>query len=388
LLAPQVSDAGTDRWRTITALVQLVDSGTKPHRPANRLASLTHSLGAAFLAARRESVAFSAENRDLVGPILIYERPRAHDVLRAMLRRRFVFVVPGTTKDIFAVVGVDSDNNPLYLRLGANGLAIFVGRRARRAVVSRVAFSPRARIALTKLEACARVATAAVGTLAPEIVDVTDMRIIETRLPGRTRPLSTLKENALQEAILSALDPLVLLARQSSTHNPDTELIQSIRQFVARHTRSSDLKSALTLVTDWDRSRLIAGIVHGDYWLENILFDDANRITGIVDWDMARTDGCIVLDALHLGLMTYSMWADVYVSENLSSIWTGNWKFPWLARYCNIIVPQKFGIASGDLKRAMALLWLWYLYSKNNPSPDWEQRMIGPMLPAFRTANL
>jgi hypothetical protein len=369
-------------------MAQLVDPSSQPERPASRLAMVTHSLGAAVLATRRGSVAFSAENRELLGSILISDRPRAHDVLRAMLRRKLVLVVAGTTKAIFAAAGLDSDSSSIPLKLGANGLAIFLGRRAGQEVVSRVAFSARARDALLKLEASARLASSSFGPLAPHVIETTEKRMVETRLPGRTRPLSALNESALQDAILSALDPLVLAAGDSRTQNPDTELIRGLSQFVAQHPRSSDLRSALTLVEKWDRSRLIAGTVHGDYWLDNVLFDDANRVTGIVDWDMARPRGCIVLDALHLGLMTYSMWADMDVSQNLSSIWTGNWKYSWLGNYCNLIVPQRFGISPNDVRPAVALLWLWYLYSKEYFSPGWEQRMIDPMAPALQSTNL
>lgn len=50
-------------------------------------------------------------------------------------------------------------------------------------------------------------------------------------------------------------------------------------------------------------AQLDVGLVHGDYWSENILVDPGTRaVTGIVDWDSADPAGLALHDRLHLRL--------------------------------------------------------------------------------------
>jgi aminoglycoside phosphotransferase (APT) family kinase protein len=51
--------------------------------------------------------------------------------------------------------------------------------------------------------------------------------------------------------------------------------------------------------------RFLAGWIHGDYWLGNVLFDDGTAAPqGIVDWDAAAPRDLPVIDLLHLLLYT------------------------------------------------------------------------------------
>jgi hypothetical protein len=187
----------------------------------------------------------------------------------------------------------------------------------------------------------------------------------------------------MQRAIVAALDPLVAIAHCSSSAVPDCALIASLHTFVARHERASTLEPLLERACALDFSRLAAGLVHGDYWLNNLLFDHG-RVTGIIDWDMARAGGCVALDALHLGLMTYSMWANRPVSETLACIWTGQWRFPWLGVYLDIVA-ERFGLRYSDIEGLAALLWLWYLYQKENPSAEWQRQIFDPLIGISQT---
>jgi hypothetical protein len=132
--------------------------------------------------------------------------------------------------------------------------------------------------------------------------------------------------------------------------------------------------------------------VHGDYWLNNILFSKGH-VTGIVDWDRTRANGCAGIDALHLAFMSYAMWSGIPVSELLADVCTDNWHFPWLSSYCALI-EEAFSLSSNDLRYLAILLWLSYFpfYDELHPdvqsnhssgAADWYTQMSSPMCEAL-----
>jgi aminoglycoside phosphotransferase len=318
---------------------------------------------------------------------VLIENPGVHKLLvEALANRHPVFVVNGTLKRLCELFGVDPQTS-LQVMESSSGLAMSFGSVTGADVVVHVALTEDRKNALRWLRAGSLLGKTAVGHLAPDIVAVNESRLIVTRLAGRPVEPWAVSERALQNAILTALDTLKLIHSCGPGNSPpDIALIARIESFVAAHPRRYELHPVLKFICDWDRSSIRSVIVHGDYWLSNILFSD-NTVTGVVDWDRARRDGCAAFDALHLGFISYAAWADLCVSDVLADLWSGRWRFPWLAHYCRMVC-QIFSVSPADLERIAALLWLsWFDPAITPRSPSWESKMITPVAHAIEVSR-
>jgi aminoglycoside phosphotransferase len=218
----------------------------------------------------------------------------------------------------------------------------------------------------------------------PAIIERGADHIATERIEGRALMPWGKPEKDLQAAILLALEPLRKLhSRRNLVRAPDSDYVRALGRFVQRHRYRSELSTALRVFEQWNRSGLGSVTVHGDYWLNNIL-GSRSRVTAILDWDRARRNGSPAFDALHLGFMSYAMWADKYVSDLLTSIWTNKWEYPWLAQYTKRIV-ETFAVSMSDLQGTAALLWLSYFYHEADVEPpaEWYEHMIEPVCRAL-----
>jgi aminoglycoside phosphotransferase len=335
-----------------------------------------------------ETVAVLLPNLELNGEVLLLSNARRFELLKRLWgARQPAFMLKGSVERVRRRFGVDSQGS-LHLHITNSGLALLFGTKRGKAVAVHAAFSHDRQRLIRQLSAGARIGAEALPGYVPVIIDNGPDHITMERAEGHATMPWGRSEDDLQASILMAFEPL----RQMHSHRnpvctPDSDYMEALDRFVQRHRYRTELSAALRGLEPWDRSRLGSVTVHGDYWLNNIL-SSGNRVTAILDWDRARRNGCPGFDALHLGFMSYAMWADKYVSEMLVSVWTDKWEYPWLAQYTKRIA-ETFAMSPSDLQATAALLWLSYFYYEADvqPTAEWYQQMIEPVYRALSSSD-
>ncbi len=382
------------RWSVLKAVTSLIDGSGVPDQPPSRFALLWHIiLGSLAIVFRRQNVAV-LPNKFNVGAreTVFTECATLKDVLFTSIRRqRPAFVLPGTLAPLCRFFGVDNDH-VLTLRCSSSGLAICFGHLHGMEVVVHASVNGDGRW-VERQSKGAKIGRELMGGLGPDTIEVNQARLITARLPGHPNAPWKLTEDKLQAAILAALEPLKHIFDSGHwTGHPDDDLIDALQSYVMQSSHQAQLQPALDLVKHWDRTHVKTVPVHGDYWLNNILFSEG-RVTGVVDWDRTRPNGCAGIDALHLAFGSYAMWSDIPVSELLADVCTEHWHFPWLSSYCALI-EEAFSLRVADLKCLAILLWLSYfpLYDELHPdvqtnhdsgAADWYTQMTSPMCKAI-----
>ena len=374
----------------VQTLGDLIQPSGLPAKPTSKWGALSQGIAAAGRAMIpfRPSVAVLLPNVDLNGEMLLKRDAGLFDVsLRSLARRRPAFVLSGSLDGVCQYFGVDPDHT-IPVRITTNGLVLLFGTKAGQPVAVHAALSPGQTRSIHQLCARTRLAAEVLPEYAPTIIEMTAHRMVVGRIEGQSLMPWGGSEEDLQTAILAALESLeTLYARRNQLQTPDEEYVQLLRVFVEGHQHRNELNAALEVLDTWDRSGLGSVAVHGDYWLNNVL-GSASRVTGIVDWDRARPNGCPAFDALHLGFMSYAMWADKYVSELLASVWTNEWPYAWLAYYTEL-VRETFMLSTPDMQGVASLLWLSYFYhhAAREPEAEWNRNMIEPVWHALSSAS-
>jgi Phosphotransferase enzyme family len=377
-------------WDVLRVVTEQVDGSGIPAQPPKRLSLLWQiGLGSLAVVFRKQNVAVLLSKLNVqAAEIVLSEQVTFHDVLFTSLwRRRPAFVLPGTLAPVCRYFGVD-ENHILILRCRLSGVASCFGHLHGREVVADTVAIGDGKFLVRQWDGV-RIARKVLGALVPEVIEASQTRLITTRLPGHPRTPWMLTEDVLQASILAALEPLKQIYDAGQrTGQADDELIEALKCYVRKSSRQAQLQAGLDAIQQWDRKHVKTVLVHGDYWLNNVLFSEG-RLTGVVDWDHSRPGGCAGLDALHLAFMSYAMWSKVPVSELLADIFTEQWHFPWLAAYC-VLVRETFSLRAEDLKYLAILIWLNYFpyfeelhsgaeYARDPQVEGWYDQMIPPM---------
>uniref|UniRef100_UPI001F225BE3 phosphotransferase n=1 Tax=Falsiroseomonas oryziterrae TaxID=2911368 RepID=UPI001F225BE3 len=209
--------------------------------------------------------------------------------------------------------------------------------------------------------------------------------LVQQRLAGRSLQLRQrgriLPEAELRAHVAAAMAPLMRLHAQARRvpDGPDHALIfRDLPVCLDRHPAlAAPLGPALRALQRWPaRSDLGAVLVHGDYWLGNLLFDAEGAVCGIVDWERCRQDGCAGLDALHLAAASYGVWRARPLALVFEEIWTRRWSSPFLQEHV-AAVTAAIALSEKDVTRLAVLLWLGYVRSSvlamDPPADDWLQ---------------
>ena len=382
-----------DRWPVLRRMCNLIGPPVLPGKPNSRWVALRHMIEGAgrAIVPFRKNVIVLLPNLELDGEILLLGRAGALQLLRCILgTRQPAFVFKGSLERVGEQFGLDRQDN-FRLHITSSGLALLFGNKSGKAVAVHAALSLDRRRLIKQLCIGTAIGAEALPEYVPAIVEQGSDHIATRRIEGHALMPWGKSEKDLQAAILMAFEPLRQLhSRRNPSRTPDSDYIRVLSRFVQRHQYRNELSIALDVVEHWDRFGLGSVTVHGDYWLNNVI-GLSNRVSGILDWDRARRDGSPAFDALHLGFMSYAMWADKYVSELLASLWTGSWEYPWLEQYTKRIA-ETFAMSLSALQGAAALLWLSYFYHEADVAPpaEWYVRMIEPVCRALSsrgTAN-
>lgn len=133
--------------------------------------------------------------------------------------------------------------------------------------------------------------------------------------------------------------------------------------------------------------KIRAGLVHGDFWLGNVLFKD-EAVAGIIDWEWARRDGIPLADTLHMLLRSPAMQLDTSFAGLLRRLWTDGIDNAELTRRLAILCSQS-GMDNNDLKFLGLTLWFDILWQRAFrglvESKHWLVDMIPGTAPAIMT---
>ena len=145
------------------------------------------------------------------------------------------------------------------------------------------------------------------------------------------------------------------------------------------------LISVTDALLEWCETKRIPGdITHGDFWLGNVLFSGDN-VTGIIDWEWAQRDGFVLVDALHMLLMSAAEANGGSVAHYLRQFFADEISDTALQERIVKLRIQS-GMDKDDLKFIALLLWSGILWQKairsRVPSSLWLEDMIPRIIPA------
>jgi hypothetical protein len=132
----------------------------------------------------------------------------------------------------------------------------------------------------------------------------------------------------------------------------------------------------LLVLQRWQSSwRRRSVLVHGDYWLGNLLFAPLDgRVSGIIDWDRCRSSGYPGFDALHLGIMSYSRWRGVPAAALIGDLLLGHTTNDFMPSYVEDIC-RRFDLSPDEIKHLAAFVWFSYVINEyvveEHPRHSW-----------------
>jgi hypothetical protein len=214
---------------------------------------------------------------------------------------------------------------------------------------------------------------------------------IRSRLPGEAFTEAA-TQTQLENQVRLAMKPLLALQtpRSDCVSLPDAELFSALPGLIDRFpNHAPELRTALDALNGWSRSHLAPVLVHGDYWLGNLLFlDGGTRLSGIVDWDCVREYGCSGYDALHLILLAASTCPARSLNACMEEVWTKQWKNDFLPRMLEELI-HTFELRPGDVEYLTGLIWLTRLHQREGSRDhSWQYHQIHlPALAFNRSAT-
>jgi hypothetical protein len=146
------------------------------------------------------------------------------------------------------------------------------------------------------------------------------------------------------------------------------------------------LVPATDALLNWcDRVRVPGYLTHGDFWLGNVLFH-GDSVSGIIDWEWANEDGFVLVDALHMLLMSSASAKGCGVASYLRQLWSDEVSETALQeRIMRLCIHS--GLDKDDLKFIALLLWFDILWQKlmrgGMPSASWLEDMIPRSTPTI-----
>jgi len=135
----------------------------------------------------------------------------------------------------------------------------------------------------------------------------------------------------------------------------------------------SKMRSDLSLIEDKNVIRLTEGMieeieewinlrkppavrVHGDFSMANLLFDENDNVTAIVDWEWTRAKGCAGFDAIHVAISAVAEHERNDFASVASKLIVGGGS-PRILKYLDRTLP-KLDMDGSDIPSLAKLYWL------------------------------
>jgi len=221
--------------------------------------------------------------------------------------------------------------------------------------------------------------------------------LMQNALPGHKVRIQNLSDSRLRALLEKAASPLVEIHKATATADvqAELELLQDMRnemsEFAFDVVAGWEIIEIIDDVTDWIELRRPKAVrAHGDYTLQNILFDEKDAVSAIVDWEWSRSDASAGFDLVHLGAWTASDYLKKDVSQVLAS-WTAGGIVPDPVLKLFERTFPALDLKMSDLPPLAKLVWLLVFFRSSiwtrAPRPDWVKKFAPPMLAAIRASR-
>ncbi len=194
---------------------------------------------------------------------------------------------------------------------------------------------------------------------------------METALPGKEGTSYLRSPRELEEVMsegvrflmglqtLSRKDAILDLEIWNRHFRP---MIEQVGGLAARH----DLASAYDKLGRYLRERLLNQPVplvfaHGNFWIGNLLFDPAEGLTGVIDWDSAEETGLPLVDLLYFLIRTESLMEKASLGEAVTKRIGSDLQpllaHPLVEKYCRV-----FSISMEWLRPLFYYCWIQQIH--------------------------
>ena len=202
--------------------------------------------------------------------------------------------------------------------------------------------------------------------------------LVQSRIPAEPYQFSWRRIDAAMELWLSRKP-----RREFGGRAQVSERLAQLCAFLPHYEES--LIPVTDALLEWCGTTRIPGdITHGDFWLGNVLFSGGN-VTGIIDWEWGQKDGFVLVDALHMLLMSPADANGDRVVNYLRQLWADEIGDAALQERI-VRLRSQFGIDKDDLKFIALLLWFSIIWQKamrgRVASSQWLEDMIPRSIPA------
>ncbi len=276
---------------------------------------------------------------------------------------------------------LDASPEPTFYLADADVLVVFGSREATDVVVHvchdadrLVRYGQHAVAASRLLEAHG------LANIVPRVIEQREVlnmhMLVQQRLNGRTVRPQALSAHALQEHVEAALQPLWVLsvAAVPALEGADHSVIGELQStFVQVPALLAELHAPFEALRTWPgRWAYPAVLVHGDYWLANILFAEgaAPSVCAVLDWERARPEACAGFDAMHLVMFAFAHWRGCPELQVLCMLWDDLCE-PVLERLLDSVC-QVLSLTREDLRHVALLVWLLQLCRFSSDLPTWN----------------
>jgi hypothetical protein len=299
--------------------------------------------------------------------------------------RQPVAVFPGGSEiRLWAALGLDAIPAP-SLVLADSGVLVALGQRDGQPMVAHVcADSDRLRRYADLTEAARSILhSAGLAELVPRIDHMVQSDdhacLYQQRLQGRVLGARGLDVAELRARVGAALRPLQAMQRlgQPVRDAVDAAWIATLCRDLAEIPEwASSLNEPLAALSALRvRHQAPAVLVHGDYWLANLIFEpERELVCGIVDWERARPQGLAGFDALHLVIHAFAAWCGCPPMQVPAMIWLDQ---------CEPVLEQLLRDAGEAVNLDRALLaevalalWLGNLHQHRNDRKRWRPERV------------
>lgn len=218
------------------------------------------------------------------------------------------------------------------------------------------------------------------AVLLPELIDHRRdaegfAMLVQQRLPGAVVDAATLSAEGLIAHVGAALCPLRALQHAAGQGGgsgmSDAPLLAALEQALPAVPEWRDaVAMPLAALRAWARrSSAPSVLAHGDYWLANLLFDEAAQLRGIIDWERSREGATAGYDAVHLVVHAFARWRGCSEWEVPCMLWDDHCE-PVLERLL-ALVAGTLGRSLDDLRHVALLVWLAHLHQHAGTRNDW-----------------